>query len=73
MANWFLTRVPRQFNGEKQSFKKILFRQPHIYIHENDIGLYFIPYTKIDIKWITDLSFNSQINRWFLMRKILST
>lgn len=42
-------------------------------IQENDILLYLILYTKIDIKWITDLSFNFQIKRWFLMRKILST
>ena len=29
MVNQFLTRVPRQFNGEKQSFQQMVLGQLH--------------------------------------------
>lgn len=40
---WFLTKMPRQFNGKKKVFSKILFNQLNIPILQN-IDLYCLPY-----------------------------
>ena len=61
MANWFSTMVPRPFNGER-----IVFSTSDVWnwisiCKRMKLDLYFMPYAKINSKWIKALSVKAKI------------
>ena len=54
-----ILRFLRPFNGEKQSFQKIVLRQEDSYIQKNEVEL--LPHTKINSKGIKDPNMRAKV------------
>ena len=56
MVKWFLTRVPRQFNGESTFVSTTSARKLGIHMQKNEAGCLPYSISKITSKWIKDLN-----------------
>lgn len=61
MANWFLTKVPRQFNEERYSVQQIVQDSCISTCKRMKLDPFFILYTKVNLEWIIDLNKSAKI------------
>lgn len=51
-----MTRVPRQFNGERAVFSTPILRKVDVCVQKNEVGPLLKPHIKMNSKWIKDLT-----------------